>query len=414
MRNTAGVLLLLAGVGAGVGLTLALRDGENGRTAGRTSTLALKERERIILENNELIAQLRDRIAELERQLANRAEPEEANPYPDDTPEKVEDLLQAAYAENNIDWMLEIIERLLLMGERGYPMLRRIIMDIVFSAQFRPSQSDFRFDQIYTAGRIFTKHERQFIGFLNYLLTDPQTNGLLKQGAVPVAAFYVGSKAPGSEQLSETLLQMFLAQGGGGIPSNFLLGNMGKRMQIFAMAMSGDPKMVEPLRDELDKTKDKRLQGEILGAMAYLGDSSTLPLIKDRLDPAGQDDFRNEVRALGRLGTEEAHNTAMDFVRAIPDSKRFYRHAATYIRSGGGDAGIKLIKERIQEHPEEKEVSNVIRSLRRFPSAESRDTLRLIAETNGDQQVAKRAGEAAEEVDRRLRGELPPMAQLPR
>ena len=34
--------------------------------------------------------------------------------------------------------------------------LRGLIMDIAFKAKFRPAGSDFRFDQIYTMGRVFT------------------------------------------------------------------------------------------------------------------------------------------------------------------------------------------------------------------------------------------------------------------
>ena len=40
-----------------------------------------------------------------------------------------------------------------------------------------------------------------------------------------------------------------------------------------------------------------------------------------------------------RVGTEEAHETASQFLRSIPDSKRFYRHASDYVRSGGGGSG---------------------------------------------------------------------------
>ncbi len=367
------------------------------------------ERERVLFENEELIKMLRARIAELEA-LLSQAPKEEVSAYPDDTPEKVQKLLTEAYAENNVDWLLQVLERLLMMGERGYPMLRTMIMDIIFKAKFRPSQSDFRFDQIYTAGKVFTKHEKQFIGFLNFLLIDGQTHKWLKQGAVPVAAFYVGAKAQGSEELQQTLLQLLISQGGGGLPAG-MLGNISKRINIFAMMMSGDPKMIDPLRDELRNEKDKKMQGQILGALAYLGDPKVLPDIRDRLDPNSKEDFRQEIRALGRLGTEEAHATAVDFVRAIPESKRFYRHAAEYLRAGGGTQGVLLIKHRVTANPNDPEIGSAVGTLRRFPTKESHETLQLISTTATDEKIAKRAQEAAEDVGRRLRGELPEIAK---
>jgi len=367
------------------------------------------EHERVLFENKELVSRLRARIAELEALLA-KAPKEEFIVYDAASTEKVQKLLTEAYAENNVDWLLQVLERPLMMGERGYPMLRTMIMDIIFKAKFRPSQSDLRFDQLYTAGRIFTKHEKQFIGFLNFLLIDGQTNKLLKQGAVPVAAFYVGAKAPGSEELQQTLLQMLMAQEGGGIPAG-MLGNISKRINIFAMMMSGDPKMINPLRDELRREKDKKMQGQILGALAYLGDPKVLPDIRDRLDPNSKDDFRQEIRALGRLGTEEAHATAVDFVRAIQESKRFYRHAAEYLRAGGGAQGVLLIKDRVTANPNDPEIGRAVGTLRRFPTRESHETLQLISATATDEKIAKRAQEAAEDVGRRLRGELPEIAK---
>ena len=152
------------------------------------------------------------------------------------------------------------------------------------------------------------------------------------------------------------------------------------------------------------------MQGEIIGALAYLGDPNALPLIKDRLDPNAKEDFRTEIRALGRLGTEEAHNTAVDFVRSIPDSKRFYRHAAEYLRAGGGSQGVALIKERVTAKPDDPEIRSAIGTLKRFPTRDSQETLTLISTTTTDETLAKRAADAAADVDRRLRGELPDIA----
>jgi hypothetical protein len=52
-------------------------------------------------------------------------------------------------------------------------------------------------------------------------------------------------------------------------------------------------------------------------------------------------------------------------------------------------------------------VGNTIGTLRRYPTKESLDTLNLIATASPDQEIQRRATEAAAEVDRRLRGELP-------
>jgi len=398
------VALLLVGIAAGY--LLGAREAAPVRREAREASKEVLE---LRLERNDNL----DRIRELEAELAEArrrlaAMPTEESPYPGDTPEEVERLLEEAYADNNIDWFLDAIDRLLCMGEKGYPLLRRMIMDVFFKARFLPRESDFRVDQLYRMGRIFANRERQFIGFLNYLLIEKTTHPYLKQGAMMGGAFYVGSNAPGTEELSQTMMQLFLqnaAPGAGPLPG-MIPGNMGKRMQIFAMAMSGNKEMIPTLHEEYRNTKDKSMQGDIIGALAYLGDESALPMIQERLDPT-EGDYSREIRALGRLGTEQAHETATTFLRRIPDSKRFYRHARDYVRQGGGTSAVLLIRERIQSDPKDPEVANTIGTLRRFPTQESLDTLTYIASTTPDKDVQRRATDAAEDVGRRLRGELP-------
>jgi len=395
--------VLLVGLAAGyVVADMAAPDDTRGGT--RSSTVAIETLKQERFENRQRIQELLDEIARLKAQLAETA-PAAANPYPNDTPEEVEKLMADALAENNIDWLLEVVERLLRLGEPGYPILRRLLEDIIFKRKFLPSESDFRVDHIYRFARIFANLEGQFIGFLNYLLQEPRAHPYFKQAAMMGGAFYVGSKAPGTEELNETMVGLFMEQSGLQVPG-MIPGNIGKRMQIMAMAMSGDKEMIEPLRDELNRTKDKELQSDIIGALSYLGDPQTLPLIQERLDPA-QGDYRREIEALGRLDTEEAHKTATDFISAIPDSKRFYRHAGRYVRHGGGSAGVMLIRERVQANPSDPEVRNAIGTLRRYPTQESLDTLNLIAASAPDKKVAERATEAATDVDRILRGEMP-------
>ena len=398
-----GVLL----IGTGAGFLLSSSEALGSRGNGRSDTLELHRRERF--EDQQRIAEL---MAEIERLralvLKLKTPPPEASPYPEDTPEKVEQLLEEAYADNNIDWLIEVIERLLLMGEKGYPLLRRLIMDLAFKSKFLPSQSDFRPDQIYRFMRLFANHETKFIGFLNYLLSDPGTHTYLRQGAMMGGAFYVGSKAPGTEELQQTMMQMFLENSGVQVPG-MLPGNIGKKMQIFAMAMSGDPQMIGPLREELKNTKDKGTQGDIIGALAFLGDPEAVPMIKERLDPT-EGDFRGEIRALGRVDSEEAHETASTFLRSIPDSKRFFQHTRTYVRNGGGTAAVLLMKERIQSNPSDPEVANSIGTLRRYPTQESLDTLNMIATVSPDDKIRERATSAAAQVDKRLRGEVPEVA----
>jgi hypothetical protein len=399
-------LVLVVGVlliGTGAGYLIASSDALGARSNARSDTLELHRRERF--EDQQRIVGLQAEIERLREIIAKLKQPKETNPYPDDTPEKVEQLLEEVYAENNVDLLVDVIERLLLMGEKGYPLLRRLIMDLAFKSKFLPSQSDFRPDQFYRFARIFANHERKVIGFLNYLLMEPGTHPYLKQGAMMGGAFYVGSKAPGTEELQQTMMQMFMENSGASIPG-MLPGNIGKKMQVFAMAMSGDPQMIDPLRRELKKTKDKRMQGDIIGALAYLGDPEAVPMIKERLDPT-QGDYRSEIRALGRVDSEEAHETATTFLRAIPDSKRFFRHTRTYVRSGGGTPAVLLMRERIQANPSDPEVANSIGTLRRYPTQESLDTLNLIATMTPDDRTRERATTAAAEVDRRLRGEIP-------
>jgi len=406
------VALLLAGGVAGAGIFWVAQQEEQGvgGRGVRTSSASEADSARATLDNADLIAQLRAEIERLRAELAAKgaAAEGEADPWPDDSPEAVERLMLETYATNNVDWLIEVIERLLRMGEKGYPLLRRLLEDIIFKAKFMPTQSDFRMDQLYKVGKVFTAQERAFIGFLNYLLLDANTNPWFKQGAMMGAAFYVGSNAPGSEQLSQTLVGIFMQQGGvvPGMGNMPMMGNIGKRMQVFAMAMSGDKKMIAPLRDELRKEKDKETQSDIIGALAYLGDPGAVPLIQERLNPV-EGDFRKEIDSLGRVGTEEAHKTASQFLRSIPDGRRFYQHAGRYVRAGGGASAVMLMKERVQSNPNDPEVGNAVGTLRRYPTKESYDTLLVIRDSVKDPEVAKRAGEAADEVNKRLLGEIP-------
>ncbi len=379
---------------------------------GRTDTKTESELVRLRLQDETKIKELQAEINRLLKLLEEKnANDAEVETLPADSVESIERAIEEVYADNNVDWLLDVIKRLLRMGERGYPILRRLMMDIIFKGKFLPSQSDFRIDQGYAMARIFADNERQFIGFLDFLLSEPDTHPWFKQGALMGGAFYVGSNAPGSEDLKQTMMQLFMSDMGPGmIPG--LPPQAANRMQVFAMMMSGDKRMIEPLRDRLNNSKDKREQSDIIGALAYLGDPQAVPLIKDRLNPA-EGDFRREIRSLGRVGTDEAHNTASEFLRTIPDSKRFYQHARDYVRAGGGDSAVHLIRQRFQADPQDPEVKSAIGTLRRYPTKESLSTLNSIANESGDADVRKRAAAAAKDVDNRLKGIVPGMEGVP-
>jgi len=402
--------LLVLGIGAGWVLSTTRSD-DSGRGGIRSDTSELETLKVARVEDLHRIQELEAEIARLKALLAALPEAADANPWPNDTPEAVERLMNEAYASNNIDWLLEVIERLLRMGEPGYPLLRKLIMDIAFKAKFIPTMSDFQPGHFYRFARIFANQERGVIGFLNFLLSDGGTLPIVKQVAMMGAAFYIGSKAPGTEQLNQTLTQLFLEQSGAQLPGMMPgMAGMQTRMKVFAMAMSGDARMIPALRDELAATKDQGVQGDILGALAYLGDPQALPLIQERLNPA-EGNYYSELRALGRIGSDQSHETANQFLRSIPDSKRFYAHATRYVREGGGTEAVMLIKERVQKDPKDPEVNSAIGTLRRYPTQESLDTLNLIATSAGDKEIQDRAAGAADDVGRRLRGELPDFAK---
>ncbi|MEE8107497.1 MAG: hypothetical protein V3T86_18330 [Planctomycetota bacterium] len=404
------IIVLVVGVCIGAALP-GLLDGSNDGVPARTASESSDGLPGLNVTANPDDAELLARIAELQALI----EKLRANPFPKpkeweaDTPESLKKLLEEAYAENNVDWLVEVIRRLLAMGDEGYPILRRLIEDIAFRGKFLPTGADFRVDQAYEFGKIFTNQEEDIIGFLNFLLREKRTIPIMKQIAMMGAAYFVGSKAKGTEELQQTLLQIFMEQGatgGAGAMMGGMPANAAQKMQVFAMAMSGDPAMVGPLRAQLAATKDKGVQGDIIGALAYLGDPTMVPLIKERLDPT-KGDFSRELDALGRVGTPEAHDTAAGFLKAIPDSKRFYRHARRYMRSGGGISAVMLMQERIKANPNDPEVARTIGSLRRFPTTESRDTLAFVRDSAGDAKVRKRADDAVQEIDRTLRGEIP-------
>jgi hypothetical protein len=394
-----GTLLFALGAGAGALISSEFGDDDKGRANRQESA---QRQDRVTLQaagDAALIAKLQAELEQLRTALAGRADAE-ANPYPNDSLDAIEQLMGDAFAENNVDWLIEVIERLLLMGEPGFPLLRRLIEDIAFKGKFLPGQNEFRMDQIYTFGKVFTKHEKQFIGFLNYM----------RQGAMMGAAFYVGSKAPGSDELRETLIRKFMEEEGmGGMTGlSMIPPRAQEKMQIMAMAMTGDKAAIPALQDKLRKTKDEKMKGDIVGALAYLGDDSVLPTIQERLNPQGGD-FRKDIDALARIDTPESHETATNFLKNISNSKNFYRHAGRYIRAGGGTAGVQLIRERVQANPGDPEVKSAIGTLSRYPTQDSLQTLTLISESSEDDKVKERAAKAAERVQAKLNGEIPGM-----
>lgn len=397
------LLALLAGGVAGALLTYAILGETPGGGRAQQAPAPLPDVAARAPSDDARVAELEAEIERLKALLA-QAQPAKEEAWSDDSVDRVELVLQAAYADANIDLLLEAIRRLLRMGEPGYRRLREMVVDFL-KLKFVPTASSFRAHHLYVLGRIALEEERRIIEFIDFLLTDPATPPFMKPYAQVAAAYYIGSNAPGAEKLQETLMNMVLAEkglpaamtGGAGVP---------KRMQIFAMAMSGDPRMIQPLRDELSATQDEKLKTEILGALAYLGDPETVPLIQQRLDPR-QGEFRQEIESLARLGTEEAHAVATEFLRAIPDGKRFYSHARRYVVAGGGAYGVSLIRERVKANPDDPEIANTIGALARYPTKDSRDTLVLIRDSTRNAEVQKRADAAAQEIDRRLRGELP-------
>ncbi|MCZ6573584.1 MAG: HEAT repeat domain-containing protein [Planctomycetota bacterium] len=402
------LLLMIFGAVVGVLVTFAVTgDDSKGRVDRQVESRI--EHSTVVLEDDGLadLAAENERLLALVAQLRARLgeTPEGDVIWVEDSLDEINLLIEEAYRDTNVDWLLDAIERLLLMGPRGYTRLRSLILELIFKGRMLATGADFRFDQLYRVTHIGMKHEKKFIGFLNFLLIDEETPAMMRQGAAVASAYYVGSKAPGAEELQQTLLQMMLNDAGAGMaPSG--MGNMGKRIQLFAMTMSGDPAMITPLREELKNTEDKRMQGDIIGALAYLGDPQALPLIEERLDPS-QGKHYKELESLGRIGTPAAHKAATDFLKAIPDTKRFLQHSRRYLQNGGGTDAVMLMQERIRTEPGNSEVASVIGSLQRFPTKESKQTLDLIAETSPDEKVRARALSAAEAVDQKLKGIIP-------
>lgn len=402
------LLLMIFGAVVGVLVTFAVTgDDSKGRVDRQVESRI--EHSTVVLEDDGLadLAAENERLQALVAQLRARLgeTPEGDVIWVEDSLDEINLLIEEAYRDTNVDWLLDAIERLLLMGPRGYTRLRSLILELIFKGRMLATGADFRFDQLYRVTHIGMKHEKKFIGFLNFLLIDEETPAMMRQGAAVASAYYVGSKAPGAEELQQTLLQMMLNDAGAGMaPSG--MGNMGKRIQLFAMTMSGDPAMITPLREELKNTEDKRMQGDIIGALAYLGDPQALPLIEERLDPS-QGKHYKELESLGRIGTPAAHKAATDFLKAIPDTKRFLQHSRRYLQNGGGTDAVMLMQERIRTEPGNSEVASVIGSLQRFPTKESKQTLDLIAETSPDEKVRARALSAAEAVDQKLKGIIP-------
>ncbi|MFB3064944.1 MAG: hypothetical protein ACE10D_00375, partial [Planctomycetota bacterium] len=261
------LLLMIFGAVVGVLVTFAVTgDDSKGRVDRQVESRI--EHSTVVLEDDGLadLAAENERLQALVAQLRARLgeTPEGDVIWVEDSLDEINLLIEEAYRDTNVDWLLDAIERLLLMGPRGYTRLRSLILELIFKGRMLATGADFRFDQLYRVTHIGMKHEKKFIGFLNFLLIDEETPAMMRQGAAVASAYYVGSKAPGAEELQQTLLQMMLNDAGAGMaPSG--MGNMGKRIQLFAMTMSGDPAMITPLREELKNTEDKRMQGDIIG-----------------------------------------------------------------------------------------------------------------------------------------------------
>jgi len=396
------VIGLAVGLAAGYGASYLQH--EDGMPGGRGDRRESAENPDIVLRKGDEaeIERLKGIIADLEAELskARQGGAPETAPFDLPTTEEGIALLQKEFEETgNLDRLLALIESLLLQGEAGYPRLTRVLQRVVLMAMSNRIEESEAMQRIVPAFRLALRREREAVGYIGYLITNENVPSMMKTGALGAAMFLSMNAVRGSEEFGPKLLEIFVKQaeegGGGG-----LFGDEQGRMLIEAMGMLQQKAAVQPLLRMLNDPDRQKQSYRIVEALGRIGDPAAVGPLVQRLKEKGQENpwWSPEVRALARIGTDEAKAAAIAHIRSIENDNQFFNQAGGYLREQPSPEVLAMVRERFRKNPGAHNLWGTVRALEQIRTPESRLLLEEIAAQSTNDHVKKQAARSLEEM----------------
>jgi hypothetical protein len=398
---------LLIGLGCGYGIFwMQSEDASSSRgdrrRQNKDADVVLKEYQSGEVERlNKLIAKLQDELAKL-----RAANPDEGPIR--DVPKTEEGilLLEKEFNETgNLDALLALIEALLLQGEAGYPRLTSLLIRIGYMAMSNKIEESEALQRIVPAFRIAMRHERKLVGYIGYLITSDKVPDLMKTPALGAAMFLSMNGVKGSEEFGPKLLEIFMNQSEDGSANGIFAGEQG-RMLIEAMGMLKQKDAVEPMLRMLNDPKQQKSSYRIVEALGRIGDPRAVgPLINRLKDGKGDSNWwRPEIRALARIGTDEAKAAAEEHIRSIENDNHFFNQAGAYLREQPTPEMMALVRDRFRKNPGAHNMWSTMRALQQVNTPEARLLLQEMASESTNEHVRAQAARGLKEMAEMQKG----------
>lgn len=393
---------LLLGLAAGYGAFWLQHDA--GQTGGRGDRREEASGSDIVLRKGDgaEIDRLRKLVAKLRADLAAARAAGEPEAAPYDVPTTAEGiaLLEKEFqATGNLDRLLALIEALLLQGEAAYPRLTQLLLRVGHMAMSNRIEESEALQRIVPAFRLALRHERKLVGYIGYLITSDKVPSIMKTPALGAAMFLSMNGVAGSEEFGPKLLEIFVAQSENG-PAGGLFSRDQGRMLIEAMGMLQQKEAVNPLLRMLADPKQQNNSYRIVEALGRIGDPAAVgPLVQRLNADAGSNRWwRPEVRALARIGTDEAKAAAETYIRSLEEDSQFFNQAGTYLREQPSEQMMALVRERFRKNPAAHNMWSTLRALQEVGTPASRLLLEEIASESTNEQVRQQAARSLKEM----------------
>jgi hypothetical protein len=393
---------LVLGLGAGYGASWLQHD--EGMNGGRGARRAEATDPGIVLRKGDAaeLERLRELIAQLEADLAaaRAAGGPESAPYEVPATEEGIALLEKEFqATGNLDRLLALIEALLLQGEPAYPRLTQLLLRVGHMAMSNRFEEAEAMQRIVPAFRLALRHEQKLVGYIGYLITSDKVPSLMKTPALGAAMFLSMNGVRGSEEFAPKLLEIFVAQADGG-PAAGMFGAEQGRMLIDAMGMLQQKEAVNPLLRMLADPKKKDQSYRIVEALGRIGDPAAVGPLVQRLnaDRGSNSWWRPEVRALARIGTDEAKAAAEAYIRSLDEDSQFFTQAGAYLREQPTAEMMALVRERFRKNPGAHNMWSTVRALQEVDSPAARLMLEEIAAESTNEQVRQQAVQSLKQL----------------
>jgi HEAT repeat protein len=118
-----------------------------------------------------------------------------------------------------------------------------------------------------------------------------------------------------------------------------------------AMGILGKKEAVDPLLAILKDPGQKNLHDNAMDALSMIGDDRALPIVRERLKNSENPWPWTEMRALGRIDTDEARAVAEDYLGRMTDTDNFFSMAGHYLSASRNEKVVEMVIRRARADP---------------------------------------------------------------